>query len=417
MAIKDTQKDVLLGQTVIEQTSNIQHNFDELYANDDSLSDELATKLNSAPNGSTPLISGNKINTAYLPDTVLGQLEYKGTFDATVGQTGVSLQKGYYFIANKAGAKNPDGSNYSETWATGANGNYAVGDWAVYNGSGWNKVDNTDAVTMVNGQVGYIQTYKGDYSSTTVYHQGDIVKGRHPGGDAPTEDSLFLYVGELPRSGESLGTRSYWKEVGRIYDTATETKNGLMSTTNLSNLNKNTSARHTHSNKSVLDATTASYTTAEKTKLGKIDNSLLGVTASDIGKVKDVTVNGKSVLNSDGTAKVQAVQTIYVNGQPRNAGEATVSLSELVIKKLETATTDITWNVIEIDGVRYYALDIQQYVVARIPKPVIISVKNTNGQDIVYQVGEYDDGAGTKKDFLVIGKEKQDVIITYLTWQ
>lgn len=64
------------------------------------------------------------------------------------------------------------------------------------------------------------------------------------------------------------------------------------------------SKKHSHSNKSVLDATTASYTTEEKTKLGNIDSSLEGVTADEIGKVKDVTVNGASVLDDDGTAKI-----------------------------------------------------------------------------------------------------------------
>lgn len=70
------------------------------------------------------------------------------------------------------------------------------------------------------------------------------------------------------------------------------------------NIKDAVSKKHSHSNKSVLDATTASYTTEEKTKLGNIDSSLEGVTADEIGKVKDVTVNGTSVLDDDGTAKI-----------------------------------------------------------------------------------------------------------------
>lgn len=47
------------------------------------------------------------------------------------------------------------------------------------------------------------------------------------------------------------------------------------------------------------------YTPAEKKKLAGIDSSLVGVTADDIGKVKDVRVNGSSVLDeTTGTANI-----------------------------------------------------------------------------------------------------------------
>lgn len=51
---------------------------------------------------------------------------------------------------------------------------------------------------------------------------------------------------------------------------ATTSVNGLMTTTQVSALNSNTSARHSHSNKTILDNTTASYTTGDQTKLSGI---------------------------------------------------------------------------------------------------------------------------------------------------
>lgn len=96
---------------------------------------------NYKPNGSTAFLdSSNKVSTSYLPDTVLGQLEYKGTWDATSTST-FTPEKGWYYICTKAGSKNPDGSTSSVT--------YNVGDWAVYNGTSWDKVDNTDAITGI----------------------------------------------------------------------------------------------------------------------------------------------------------------------------------------------------------------------------------------------------------------------------
>lgn len=116
--------------------------------------------------------------------------------------------------------------------------------------------------------------------------------------------------------------------------------------------------KHSHSNKTVLDGTTASYTTEEKTKLGNIDNSLLGVTADQIGKVKDVTVNGKSVLNSNGTA--------------------VITISELKSGYVSITTADSRWTTKAVNGTTYQALKVEKTSMA-------IEVYNSNNQKIVAQ--------------------------------
>lgn len=40
----------------------------------------------------------------------------------------------------------------------------------------WSIIKNTDAVTMVNGQIGAVETYKGAWSNATAYFIGDWVK-------------------------------------------------------------------------------------------------------------------------------------------------------------------------------------------------------------------------------------------------
>lgn len=378
MAIKDNKRDVYLGQTVEEQVKNIDDNFTELYDNEDDLQTQIngkepkistkntafnknystsapkangtasagsadniargdhvhptdTTRLAVLPDGTNALLEDGKINTYYLPDTILGQLSYQGTFDATT-TTSSAVTKGDYYICSKAGSKNPDGTAFSA--------GYAVGDWAVYNGVSWDKIDNTDAVTMVNGQIGSVKTYKGSYSSAATYYQGDIVL---------SNSCLYLFINGTPTAGKAVTDADYWQIFGKAYSNATTTADGLMSKedkakvhdhsnkalldtytqteANLAdavskkhshsnktlldtydqtntNIKDAVTKKHSHSNKTVLDATTASYTTAEKTKLGKIDDSLLDVTADDIGKVKDVKVNGTSVLGSDGVANV-----------------------------------------------------------------------------------------------------------------
>ena len=53
--------------------------------------------------------------------------------------------KGYYYVVNVAGSTNLNGIT-----------DWQIGDWAVYNGTAWQKIDNTDAVTSVNGFTGTV---------------------------------------------------------------------------------------------------------------------------------------------------------------------------------------------------------------------------------------------------------------------
>lgn len=115
---------------------------------------------------------------------------------------------------------------------------------------------------------------------------------------------------------------------------------------------------HTHSNKAVLDATTASYTTEEKTKLANIDSSLEGVTADEIGKVKDVKVNGTSVLDDDGIAAI--------------------TVADLAAGFVSVTTTDSSWTTQTINGTTYQAIRVQKTDTA-------LGVFNSNNQEIVIQ--------------------------------
>lgn len=78
----------------------------------------------------------------------VGSLRYQGTWNANTNspflQSGVGVT-GYYYVVNVAGSTNLDGIT-----------DWKVGDWAVFNGTVWEKVDNTDAVQSVNGQTGIV---------------------------------------------------------------------------------------------------------------------------------------------------------------------------------------------------------------------------------------------------------------------
>lgn len=97
-------------------------------------------------NGVAPLGSDNKLAVAYLPDSVLGGVSWQGFWDASAGTPPTTTpQKGWYYIVNVAG-----------TTSLGGITDWNVGDWAIYSGTAWGKVDNTDSVSSVAGLVGVI---------------------------------------------------------------------------------------------------------------------------------------------------------------------------------------------------------------------------------------------------------------------
>jgi hypothetical protein len=89
---------------------------------------------------------------------VIGALVYKGTWDAATNTptltSGVG-NKGDYYVVNVAGNTNLDGIT-----------DWQVGDWAIFNGTSWQKVDNTDSVVSVNGKTGAVVLTASDVGAT-----------------------------------------------------------------------------------------------------------------------------------------------------------------------------------------------------------------------------------------------------------
>jgi hypothetical protein len=77
-----------------------------------------------------------------------GTLTYVGTWNASANSptltSGVGTLNNYY-VVNVAGSTNLDGIT-----------DWQVGDWAIFNGTVWQKIDQTNTVTSVNGQVGAV---------------------------------------------------------------------------------------------------------------------------------------------------------------------------------------------------------------------------------------------------------------------
>ena len=98
-----------------------------------------------------------KIPTSQLPDSILGQVEYISTWNASTNTPvlpNAATVKGHYYVTETAGIYNGI--------------DFKVGDWVISNGGEWQKVDNTDAVPTVFGRTGNILAAPGDYSADKI---------------------------------------------------------------------------------------------------------------------------------------------------------------------------------------------------------------------------------------------------------
>jgi hypothetical protein len=111
-----------------------------------TVSGYIPTSEKAQPLGVATLDAGGKVPQSQIP--LMGDLNYQGTWNASTNTpTLVSSvgTKGYYYVVDVSGSTNLNGIT-----------DWQIGDWAIFNGTIWQKVDNTDAVTSVNGQVGTV---------------------------------------------------------------------------------------------------------------------------------------------------------------------------------------------------------------------------------------------------------------------
>ena len=126
----------------------------------------------------------------------VGAVTYKGTWDASTNTptlaSGTGTQ-GDYYVVNVAGSTNLDGIT-----------DWEIGDWAIFNGTVWEKVDNTDSVSSVNGQVGTVVLDATDVNAapSNVY----VVAGTGLGGGGNLEANVNVFLANTTVSPDSYGS-------------------------------------------------------------------------------------------------------------------------------------------------------------------------------------------------------------------
>lgn len=133
--------------------------------NTSDLNKPISNAAQAALNLKADLVGG-KVPINQLPDTVLGQMEYISIWNAgsntPIIPPASSSNKGHYYIVSVAGNTDIDGIS-----------DWNVGDWIASNGSTWDKIDNTDSVSSVNGKTGAVELTKQDIGLSNVDNTSD----------------------------------------------------------------------------------------------------------------------------------------------------------------------------------------------------------------------------------------------------
>lgn len=121
-----------------------------LKADASALSNYIPLSQKGANSGVATLDAGGKVPVSQLPNSVM---EFKGVFDpASATFTDGTGNAGDVYLASVAGSYNAGSGSIT----------YAVGDWAVHNGTVFQKSLNSNAVVSVNGQTGVVVVTKSD---------------------------------------------------------------------------------------------------------------------------------------------------------------------------------------------------------------------------------------------------------------
>lgn len=272
------------------------------------------------------LDSNKKIQEKWLPDSILGQLSYMGTWNPALKDYRTP-KAGEYYIAKGTGRFLPDGT----TLPTGED-DFQTGDWAVYNGTTWDKIDNSDAVRTVNGQIGDVEIYKLAWKATYNYHRGDIVK----------YDNMIYICNSDHTSGTSFETdATRWDLFGRTYTGADAIKveDGVV--------------KH--------DVTLETGTTANTTLSSGESFSIPSITRDAFGHVTKLDVKTVTLGNDfiDTTREIKLNGTTILTGSGANKNKALdVASSSWINVKYENDKLNFEHNAIDASkGINDYTVE------------------------------------------------------------
>jgi hypothetical protein len=120
----------------------------------ESLQTQINSLIPSQTGNSGKFLTTNGTSTSWA--SVAGGLSYQGTWNASTNTPTLASStgtNGYYYIVSTAGSTNLNGIS-----------DWQIGDWLLFNGSVWQKIDQSELVTSVAGRTGAVTLSTSDIS-------------------------------------------------------------------------------------------------------------------------------------------------------------------------------------------------------------------------------------------------------------
>jgi hypothetical protein len=222
-----------------------------------------------------------------------GGLSYQGTWNASTNtptlasSTGVN---GYYYIVATAGSTNLDGIT-----------DWQIGDWLLFNGTVWQKIDQSNLVTSVAGRTGAVTLSNTDISGLGTMSTQNASSVTITGGTATLTSLTTPTVQATNSAGLSLknsvGTTQLSMGAGGGDNLS------LNVSTNINGTNAQIDISPTGTGHVHIKPTGSGSIEVAPTNVGTINNMTIGATAPRNGSFVDLSVTGTTSFDgSQGTA-------------------------------------------------------------------------------------------------------------------
>jgi len=268
--------------------------------------------------GGTPgqvLIKQSNIDYATAWGEVTGGLSYLGFWNALTNTPTLASSagtNGNYYVVSVAGTTNLNGIT-----------DWQVGDWAIYNGTAWQKIDQSNSVTSVNGYTGAVVLTQTDIAGTASLTTAQTLTNKTISG----ANNTFTDIANASLSNSSITINGSSVSLGGSTTVTATATNALTIGTGLSGTSYNGSAAVTIAIDSTVATLTGSQTLTNKTISGSsntltnianasLSNSqiTLGTTSIALGATSLAPVGLTSItLTQDPTTAFQVATKQYVD--------------------------------------------------------------------------------------------------------
>jgi sugar lactone lactonase YvrE len=134
--------------------------------------------------GVATLDAGGTVPLSQIPASIQGGVSYQGSWNASTNTPTLTSSvgsKGYYYVVSVAGSTNLNGIT-----------DWLPGDWAIFNGSVWEQIDNTDTVQSVNGYVGAVVLNAADVGAPPTTRSISTGTGLTGGGNLSADRTIAI---------------------------------------------------------------------------------------------------------------------------------------------------------------------------------------------------------------------------------